>query len=129
MDAPLFLTLEEVVQLHAHQIQTYGGSEGLRDLGLLESAVLQPQACFGGQYLHEDLAAMAAAYLYHIVSNHPFIDGNKRTGMHTADVFLRLNGYDLDLPVDETEQLTLGIATGSVTKEQAAAFFRGLIGD
>src|SRR5689334_8259996 len=103
IDAPLFLTLDEVLQLHAHQIQTYGGSEGLRDRGLLESAVVQPQATFAGQYLHEDLAAMAAAYLYHIVANHPFIDGNKRTGMHAADVFLRLNGFELDFPVDEAE--------------------------
>ncbi len=75
-----FLTLEDVLEIHALQLARYGGADGLRDPGLLESALAQPQASFGGDFVHESLFAMAAAYLFHIVSNHAFVDGNKRTG-------------------------------------------------
>jgi len=81
---PLFLSLDRVVKLHASLIETYGGSPGLRDAGLLNSAIAVSQASFGGELLHRDLFEMAAAYLYHIVENHPFIDGNKRTGAAAA---------------------------------------------
>ncbi len=76
-----FLDADEVLDLHAAQLEVFGGGSGLRDRGLLESAVAQPQASFGGQYAHDGLFATAAAYLFHIVSNHPFIDGNKRAGL------------------------------------------------
>ena len=79
-----------------------------------------PQHGFGGEYLHPDLQAMAAAYLYHIARNHPFADGNKRTAMHAAIVFLSLNDVEVDIPVDEGEQFVLGIATGELTKDEAA---------
>ncbi|HYQ81440.1 MAG TPA: Fic family protein, partial [Anaeromyxobacteraceae bacterium] len=74
---PAFLTLDEVLALHADQIGRYGGSPGLRDLGLLESALAAPRATFGGEHLHGSLPEMAAAYLFHLVRNHPFVDGNK----------------------------------------------------
>ena len=77
---PDFLTLDEVLRIHLDQIERYGGQSGLRDLGLLESAVNMPRASFAGRHAHTDLFEQAAAYLFHIVSNHPFIDGNKRTG-------------------------------------------------
>ncbi|MFO0915732.1 MAG: Fic family protein [Pirellulales bacterium] len=79
--SPIFLTLNDVLESHAHQIATYGGVDGIHDLGLLESAVLQSSAMFGGSYLHTDLFEMAAAYLYHLVMNHPFVDElNQATG-------------------------------------------------
>lgn len=93
---PLFLTREEVLLIHADQIQKYGGDSALRDSGLLESALAQPQAAFEGQWLCKSLVEMAAAYLYHIVQNHPFLDGNKRTGTVAALVFLELNGLELN---------------------------------
>jgi death on curing protein len=81
---PEFLDIEDIIEIHATQLEVYGGSAGLRDLGLLESAVAQPQASFGGEFVHGGLFAMAAAYLFHIVSNHPFVDGNKRAGVLAA---------------------------------------------
>ena len=85
---PKFLTLDDVIEIHGEMIARYGGSDGIRDKGLLESAVATPQASFGGDYVHTDVFEMAAAYLFHIVKNHPFIDGNKRTGAMAAFVFL-----------------------------------------
>ncbi|MDB5330243.1 MAG: Death-on-curing family protein [Phycisphaerales bacterium] len=122
-----FLTLDEVLELHVAQIELFGGSAGLRDLGLLESALAQPMQAFGGQYLHEDLAAMAAAYLYHIVSNHPFLDGNKRTGTDAAIVFLEINGIELPVESERLIELVLAVAQGNESKERVAEFFRGLI--
>jgi death-on-curing protein len=77
MPPPRFLTIDEILDLHADQIRRYGGSHGVRDRGLLDSALAMTSQAFGGQYGHPDLPAMAAAYLYHLVRNHPFVDGNK----------------------------------------------------
>ncbi len=85
--SPDFLTLEEVIEIHDDQIARYGGARGIRDLGLLESALAQPQTMFGGAFLHTDLFDMAAAYFFHIIQNHPLMDGNKRVGAVTALVF------------------------------------------
>jgi death on curing protein len=127
MDQIEFLSLERVLALHAYQVEHFGGDAGVLNPGLLESALAQPAASFGGAYLHEDLASMAAAYLFHICKNHPFADGNKRTATHAAVVFLELNGHELDLPLDEAEQLVLGVAEGKVEKEEVARFFRRLM--
>src|SRR5712692_9199318 len=89
---PLFLSLDEVLQIHQRQIETYGGSSGIRDVAGLESAIVTPQATFGGEFLHGSVPAMAAAYLFHICQNHPFIDGNKRGGANAAITFLLMNG-------------------------------------
>ena len=97
MPTPKFLSLDEVLELHADQISSFGGTPGVRDEGLLESALAQPQATFGGQFLHPTISEQAAAYLYHIAMNHPFIDGNKRTAFAVMDTFLRLNGCALNL--------------------------------
>ena len=86
-EAPDFLDIEDVLELHALQLARYGGADGVRDRGLLESAVAQPQATFDGAFVHDGLFAMAAAYLFHIVQNHPFIDGNKRAGAAAAGGF------------------------------------------
>lgn len=127
MNDPVFLTLEEVLQFHADQIEAHGGDGAILDLGKLESALAQPLAMFGGQYLHRDLAEMAAAYLFHIVQNHPFADGNKRTGTNAAIVFLELNEISLDYPIDQTEQLVLCVASGNATKSDVATFIRNLM--
>lgn len=91
-----FLSLDDVLESHAEQIAAYGGSDGIRDVGLLESALAQPAAMFGGQYLHVDVFGMAAAYLFHIVKNHPFLDGNKRVGLEAALLFLEINGLSIE---------------------------------
>jgi death on curing protein len=88
---PVFLTLDEVLEIHEQQIELYGGSHGLRDPGALESAVATPQATFGGEYLHTTIPEMASAYLFHLAQNHPFIDGNKRVGANAAIAFLLMN--------------------------------------
>ena len=128
MNDPLFLTLEEVLQLHAESLEHFGGSAGVRDLTLIESAIATPRQMFGGEYLHRDLASMAAAYLFHLASNHGFIDGNKRVGARAAYMFLALNGCEVDFPLDETEQIVLGVAKGEVSKEQVEIFLRKIIG-
>lgn len=95
---PEFLDLDDVLQIHANQLEAHGGSDGIRDLGLLDSAVAQPQMGVAGQYLHGDIFEMAAAHILHIVMNHPFVDGNKRTGTLAALVFLHLNGHPIEHP-------------------------------
>jgi death-on-curing protein len=128
MKGPTFLTLDHVLRLHARQIEQFGGSDGIRDVALIESAIAQPQQVFGGEYLHKDFAAMAAAYLFHLTKNHGFVDGNKRIGAAAALVFLEMNGIDTDT-IDESkmELLTLSVADGTADKDDAAAFFRGCI--
>ncbi len=122
--SPVFLEVGDVLEIHHHQIEKYGGANGVRDMGLLQSAVAAPRATFGGQFLNQDLFEMAAAYLFHIVQNHPFIDGNKRSGAMAAFVFLRINGIKLDAPEDEFEETVLEIARTEADKQDAARFFR-----
>jgi death-on-curing protein len=100
----------------------YGGSYGLRDPGALESAVAMPQSTFGGEYLHPTIYAMAAAYLFHLVQNHAFIDGNKRVGANAAITFLLVNDIEPTFSEDELVELVLGVAQGQVSKEQVAEF-------
>lgn len=121
---PCFLTLTEVLDLHAEQIALYGGESGIRDPALLESALAMPQAGIDGDYLHEDLFSMAAAYLFHLVMNHPFVDGNKRVGLAAAYVFLGLNGFVLDCDPGTVADMVLAVASGEKGKEEIAAFFR-----
>jgi len=117
-----FLTLDEVLSLHAEQIRLFGGSSGIRDLGLLQSAMGSVEATFGGAYLHESVFAMAAAYLYGILRNHPFIDGNKRTAVGSALTFLDLNGIEIDADEDEFYELVIGVAEGRVSKAAITVF-------
>ncbi len=119
-----FLTLDEVLSLHADQIAGYGGSALVRDVGLLESALAMPAATLGGELLHPSLDEQAAAHLFHLVKNHPFVDGNKRTGLVTMLVFLGLNGRRLEVPDSELIDLVLGVAEGRVTKADVAVFVR-----
>ena len=120
---PRFLALDEVLAIHEHQVRKYGGSPGIRDLGLLESAIAMPKATFGGVFLHETLSEMAAAYLFHISRNHPFVDGNKRTGLACALAFLRFDGIRIRAGEDEFYDLVIGVAEGRVSKAAVAVFF------
>ena len=120
--ALIFLTVEEILEIHADQIKRYGGRSGLRDLGLLQSAVAVPRSSFGGRYLHGTLFEIAAAYLFHIVQNHPFVDGNKRVGTAAALVFLKMNGIDIAVPNDALVELVLDVAQGKVNKTEIAEF-------
>ena len=95
MIEPEFLSVADVLEIHQEQITTYGGIRGIRDGGLLESAVMMPQAGFGGEYLHTGLFEMAAAYAFHIAENQPFLDGNKRTALVACLVFLDINGFEI----------------------------------
>lgn len=119
-----FLSVDEVLLFHDIQLDRFGGSAGLRDLGMLESAVAMPRAGFGGQYLHEDIFEMAAAYVFHIVMNHPFVDGNKRTGLHAGLVFLADHGLVLGMSDDELYDLVIGMCEGTVTKKALARALR-----
>ena len=127
MPTPKCLSLDEVLELHADQISSFGGTDGVRDEGLLESALAQPQATFGGQFLHRTISEQAAAYLYHIAMNHPFIDGNKRTAFAVTDTFLRLNGCALNLKDDRAYDLVMRVARGTMTKEELSAEFESCI--
>ncbi len=120
----IFLTLDEVLALHTDQINRYGGRPGVRALDLLQSAVAVPAVTFGGVFLHEGLHEMAAAYLFHLVRNHPFVDGNKRTGLITMLAFLGLNGLRLDAALEELADLVTGVADGHTSKAEVAVFVK-----
>jgi len=124
MDDIDFLSLDDILVAHIDQIQRYGGDPGVRDLSLLESAIAQPQTMFGGERLHGFPFEMAAAYLYHIVQNHPFVDGNKRTGAVAALLFLDLNGVEIVAPRGALYDITIAVATGLGSKPEVAEFFR-----
>ena len=121
---PIFLTPAETIEIHKYQMEHFGGTDGLRSLDLLESAGGIPASTFNGNYLHPTVPDMAAAYLFHIVGNHPFVDGNKRVGTMSALVFLELNGYDFDASDDELTGVVLQVAGGKMPKEKLSLFFR-----
>jgi death-on-curing protein len=124
---PVFLTLDEILAIHEDQIARYGGSPGVRDWGLLQSGVAMPSVTFGGQFLHGDLCEMAAAYLFHLVQNHPFVDGNERVGAVAAYVFLAMNEMQLTADQDAYADLVLSVARGETSKSAVAEFLRANI--
>jgi death on curing protein len=119
-----FLTLEDVLALHDELIQHYGGAPGLRDAGLLEAALAMPQAGFGGQYFHGFPHEMGAAYLFHLVRNHAFIDGNKRVALACGILFFKINRMPYSITEEEAVELTLAAASGQMDKDAVTAFFR-----
>jgi death-on-curing protein len=119
-----FLTLDQVLRVHTHQIATYGGSPGIRDVGLLESALAMPETTAFGEDLHPSLHEKAAAYLFHLTKNHPFIDGNKRVGLAVCLTFLALNGVWVKATEDEVVGLVLGTVSGERSKADIAVFLR-----
>lgn len=126
MTEPSFLTLAEVVEIHADQLKRYGGQPGVRDVGLLESALAQPEASFGGEWLHLTLHDMAAAYAYHLCHNHPFVDGNKRTALACALVFLEMNGVGVLDPKGLLKDAMLSVASSKMNKAELAKLFLSL---
>ena len=116
MQIPEFIEKKVAIAIHQYLINEFGGSLGIRDEGLLESALAQPQATFGGELLHPSIADQAAAYLYHLAKNHAFVDGNKRTALGVTEAFLRLNGYNLSLSDQGLYELTLRTAKGELDK-------------
>lgn len=126
MIEPEFLSLEDVFLIHDEQLEAYGGIQGIRDRGLLESAVMMPQASFGGEYLHQNLFEMAAAYAFHIAENQSFLDGNKRTALVSALVFLDINGFEI---LDEQMKLydaMIAIANKEMDKYDLAELLKNL---
>lgn len=119
-----FLTLDEVLALHADQLERYGGRAGLRDVSLLQSALAVPAATFGGVFLHQTIDEMAAAYLFHLARDHPFVDGNKRTALMAMLVFLRLNGFRLRAGPAAVFDLVVGVASDGITKAEASVFVK-----
>ena len=120
-----YLTVAEVLAFHQQILERWGGSSGVRDAGALESAVAQPRMSFGGEELYHDLSTKAAALCFSLVLNHPFVDGNKRIGHAAMEVFLMLNGYELDAHVDEQERVMLQLADGRFKRDDLVAWVRG----
>lgn len=126
MSQPVFLTLAEVLEIHKTQIERYGGAHGIRDIGLVESAMAMPQAGFGGEYFHGSIFEMAAAYAYHIAENQPFVDGNKRAGLAVALVFLDMNGISVDDPKGRLYEAMIRIGTRKLDKRGLAEVLSSL---
>ncbi len=120
----IFLSLSEVLEVHQDQVLRYGGSPGVRDLELLKSALGMPTITFVGEHLPTTIYEMAAAYLFHLVKNHPFIDGNKRVGAVAALVFLALNGYDFTAPQEKFADYVISVAKGDLDKADVVVFIR-----
>jgi len=121
------LTVDIVFEIHSETLKNFGGSPGIRDEGLLASAVFAPQSTFGGKSPFADVIEIAAAYLFYLCSNHPFVDGNKRTAMAAAIVFLRLNGIETKQDSMDWEQLVLDVAASRVDRAETTARLRNLI--
>ena len=119
-----WLSKDIILAIHDEQLAEHGGRPGIRDMGLLESAIAQPRATYGGKFLHEDAPTMAAAYLYHLVMDHPFVDGNKRVGAMAAFVFLDFNDIEFGAPEPEFQDLVLNVAAGNLNKPDVVAFFK-----
>jgi death on curing protein len=124
MEKIYFLTIEEIIDFNRLLIKLYGGIFGIRDYNLLDSALHQPQFFIAGNYIHKDIYLMAAAYLYHIIKNHPFIDGNKRTGIFAAINFLEYNYVEIDLDQKEFYKLAIDVANSKMSKQKIANFLK-----
>lgn len=120
----IYITAEQVLFLHDRLVEETGGVHGVRDLGGLESALARPQAAFGGTEFYPDLMTKAAVLMDGLIRNHPFIDGNKRTGIATAALFLQVNGYRLVATNAELENFALGVTTTKPDLAQIAEWFR-----
>lgn len=119
-----YLSVEQLLQIHRAQIESFGGSAGLRDRGGLEAAAARPAMTFGGEDLYPDLAAKAGALMHSLVMNHPFVDGNKRVGAAAAELLVLLNGSQITASDAEFEELTLAVARGEMDIEPLTIWFR-----
>jgi len=123
------LTVDIVQEIHAEAIRRFGGAEGMREPALLESAVAAPQASFGGRSPYRDVVEVAAAYLFYLCRNHPFVDGNKRAALGACLVFLRLNGVEPKPDGPAWEELTLAVAASGLDRDEATRRLRALVPD
>jgi len=123
-----FVQIEEALRIHARQIKRFGGDPGIRDQGLLESALAMPCASFGGSFVHEDVVAMAGAYLYHLCKNHAFVDGNKRVALAVTLYFLTRNGMPLEVDDQELQDQVLAVASGTMGKDEITGYLRARLG-
>lgn len=123
------LTIDMVREIHGEALSRFGGLNGVRDENLLASAVLTPQSSFAGKSPYADLIDVAAAYLFYICRNHPFLDGNKRTAMMSAIVFLRLNGIDPAPDSGRWERLMLDVAASKIDRQETTERLRKLVKD
>ena len=121
---PTFLNLDDILMIHSNQVELFGGDPSIRDLDLLKSAIAQPSAGFGEEYFHKDIYEMAAAYLFHICKNHPFVDGNKRTAGASATTFLKVNQIEFIVDEDTFAQFVIDVACSRLEKPEIAEFFR-----
>jgi len=119
-----FLDKETILIFHQDQLELYGGKKGIRDEHLLESALAQPEASFGGEYVHKDLFQMAAAYGYHLCQNHPFYDGNKRTALIVMYTFLYVNGFQINADKKSLFAIMMDLANGKVSKEELSDYLK-----
>ena len=120
----LYLSVEQVLEIHAYQIRRFGGSAGLRDQGALEAAVGRPQMTFGGEDLYPEMPVKAAALMHSLVMNHPFVDGNKRVGAHAALLFVRANEMEPEITPAELTEVTLSLARGELSAEALTVWLR-----
>jgi death-on-curing protein len=116
-------TLEEILILHDYQIKRFGGKYGVRDIRMLESAIQRPQATFDGKDLYPTLFQKASAVVHSIIKNHPFVDGNKRTGIHAALTFLGENGIEVDVKNKDIVKLGLDISNDKISLKDLAGWF------
>jgi death-on-curing protein len=119
-----FITLQRALKMQERLVDEHGGEHGVRDMNLLQSALHMPTATFDNIFLHTDLYEMAGAYMYHLVKNHPFVDGNKRAGSLAAIIFLKMNGVEFVASNKVLADFTLELASGNKDKSEAAIFFK-----
>ncbi|MFN6566513.1 type II toxin-antitoxin system death-on-curing family toxin [Dendronalium sp. ChiSLP03b] len=124
MQTPKFLYISQVLAIHQDQIISFGGTSGIRDEGLLDSALAQPQATFAGKLLHSTIHEQAAAYLYHPAMNHPFVDCNKRAAFAVMNTFITLNGYSLNLLEEEAYNLVIRVVQREISKDRVICISR-----
>jgi death-on-curing protein len=119
-----YIALNEIPDLYGQIMHHSGGSPGIHDLGALEAALAQPRMTFGGQDLYPTLVEKAATLAFSIISNHPFVDGNKRTGHAATEIFLLLNGHEIRASLDEQERIILQIAAGELERFEFTEWLR-----
>lgn len=120
-------TIDQVLELHGDVVKRSGGTQGVRSMTALESALAQPQMTFEGCDMYPTMEKKAAALCFSMVNNHPFLDGNKRVGYATTETFLLMNGYELSTSVDNAERAMLSLASGNLTREQLADWIKNHI--
>lgn len=122
----VFLNINQVLFIHNQMVKRFGGSHGIRDIGLVESAVARPQATFGGKFLYISIFDKAAALLQSLLKNHPFVDGNKRTALTSAGLFLRKNGYRLINSHQKEVEFAIRVDNGNLTIDQISKWLKGI---